>query len=99
MSRLIWIYSVCPKVFDNIIQFILEVFRNFAEVIFSSAFLALYVFISTGIILQSFVTTVHLPWTPGKIGNGGANSFIFHGPDIFPILPEDMLIVIVLLIT
>ena len=39
MSRLIWICSVCPLVFD---LFILKVFQNFADAILSSAFLALY---------------------------------------------------------
>ena len=42
MSRLIWTYSVCHLVFFNIIQFILNFFRNFADVILSSAFLGLY---------------------------------------------------------
>ena len=35
MSRLIWIYSVCPLFF---IQFILKVFRKFADVILLFAF-------------------------------------------------------------
>ena len=39
LSRLIWIYSICPF---NIIQCILKVFQNFADVILSSAVLALY---------------------------------------------------------
>ena len=43
MSCLIWIYSVCPLVLDfQIIQFILKVFRNFADLILSFAFLAIY---------------------------------------------------------
>ena len=44
MSRLIRIFSVCPLVFDffNIILFILNFFRNLADIILSSAFLALY---------------------------------------------------------
>ena len=39
MTCLIWIYSVCPLVFD---LFILKVFQNFADAILLSAFLALY---------------------------------------------------------
>ena len=45
MHIYIWIYSVCPLVFDfsaYVIQFILMVFRNFADTILSPAFLALY---------------------------------------------------------
>ena len=45
MGRLIWIYGVCPLVFDffNKIQFsVLKVFKKSADVILSSALLELY---------------------------------------------------------
>ena len=48
MSRLTWIYSVYLKsLFFNMMQTILIVFRNFADIILSSAFVVLYELITT----------------------------------------------------
>ena len=43
MSRLIWINSVCQSlIFQHTLCSLFDVFRNFADVILLSAFLALY---------------------------------------------------------